>query len=142
MARLFFRILAPVAALAVALPLTQLAQDKVPDDNVNSFAGAWRGICRDGNPFVVLNLKVSGSDVVGDISIANMTGDGGQCVTVIDPPTPEHAAKISDAKFEGKILSFRGSGGARFEMALDGTQNAKLKFLGTPVEDRPWQLTK
>jgi hypothetical protein len=138
----YFRVLLPVAALAVALPWAQLAQDKEPDENANSFAGTWKGICQDGNPFVILNLKISGKDVTGDIAIANMNGDDGQCVSVIDPPTPEHAMKISDAKLEGKILSFQGSPKARFEMSLDGTQTAKLKFLGTPVEDTPWRLTK
>ncbi|MGA2156942.1 MAG: hypothetical protein ABSH37_21230 [Bryobacteraceae bacterium] len=139
---LYFRILLPVAALAVALPCVQLAQDREAGANANSLAGTWRGICRDGSPFVILNLKISGKDVTGNIAIANMNGDAGQCVSVIDPPSPEHAMKIGDAKLEGKTLSFQGSPNARFQMSLDGTQTAKLKFLGTPVEDTPWQLTK
>ena len=109
---------------------------------MTSFAGTWKGICQDGNPFVILSLKVSGRDLVGDISIANMHGDNGQCASVIDPPSPQHAMKISSAKLEGKTLSFDGSPNARFQMSLDGTQTAKLKFLGTPVEDTPWQITK
>jgi hypothetical protein len=64
------------------------------------------------------------ANLVGDISMTNMNGDNGQCATVIDP------------------LSFEGSPKAWFEMSLADAQTAKLKFLGTPVEDTPWQLTK
>jgi hypothetical protein len=109
---------------------------------LSSFAGNWRGICQDGKPFVVLTLKVDGNDLVGDISIANMSGDNGQCVAVTDPPSPEHAMKISGATLAGPILSFRASSHAQFTMALDDAKTAKLRFLGTPVEDSPWRLTK
>jgi hypothetical protein len=139
---LFFRIFVPVAALAMTLPWTQLAQNSGPDEGLSSFVGTWRGICQDGNPFVILSCKVNGRDLTGDISLANMNGDNGQCTTVIDPPSPQHAMKISGVKVEGKTLSFQGSPKARFEMSLAGAQTAKLKFLGTPVEDTPWQLTR
>jgi hypothetical protein len=109
---------------------------------LSSFAGTWTGICQDGNPFVILSFKVSGRELVGDIRIANMNGGSGQCATVVDPPSPQHAMKVTKTKLEGKTLSFQGSPTARFEMFLDGAADAKLKFLGTPVEDTPWQLTK
>jgi hypothetical protein len=79
---------------------------------------------------------------MGDISIANMHGENGQCETIIDAPSPQHAMKISAARVEGGILSFQGSEKARFEMSISGAQTAKLKFLNTPVEDKPWQLVK
>jgi hypothetical protein len=139
---LFFRIFVPLAALVLAFPWTQLAQNSGADEALSSFAGVWRGTCQDGNPFVILSIKVTGRDLTGDISMANMNGDNGQCATVIDLPSPQHAMKISGAKLEGKTLSFQGSPKARFQMSLTGAQTAKLKFLGTRVEDTPWRLTR
>ena len=137
---LFFRIVVMVALLTALSTL--IAQNKGADDTLPSFAGTWRGICQDGNSFVILSIKVSGRDLVGDISIANMQGGNGQCAKVIDPPSPQHAMKIDDAKVEGNIFSFQGSPKARFEMSLVDAQTARLKFLGTPVEETPWQLVK
>jgi hypothetical protein len=142
MAFQFSRRLVPVAALAVTLPWTQLAQKNEADAGLSSFAGTWRGICQDGNPFVILSFKVTGSELVGDIRIANMSGDSGQCTRVVNPPSPQHAMKVTGARLEGKTLSFQGSPTAQFEMSLEGAAGARLKFLGTPVEDTPWQLTR
>ena len=107
------------------------------------FAGTWVGVCQDCKPFVVVTLNVSASELVGSISMGNMKGADGQCAAVLDPPSPEHAMTIKDAKIDqNQILSFQGSPAARFEMALAGADKAKLKFLDTPVEDNPWELTK
>jgi hypothetical protein len=69
-------------------------------------------------------------------------GSNGQCAKVNDPQSPQHTMKIDGAKVEGNIFSFQGSPTARFEMSLVDAQTARLKFLGTPVEDTPWQLVK
>jgi hypothetical protein len=130
------------AAFLAALPLARLAQSSAADQPLTDFAGTWKGICQDGNPFVILSIRVSGGTLAGDISIANMQGGNGQCGTVIDPPSPEHAMKIDGAKVQGNVFSFQGSPKARFEMSLVGAQAARLKFLGTPVEDTPWKLVK
>ena len=126
----------------MAFPWTQSAQDRKSDESLRSFSGKWTGTCQDGNLFVILNLKLNDRDLVGDISIANMHGDNGQCAAVIDPPTPEHATKISNAKMEGKMLSFQASSHAHFTMSLDNPQKAQLRFLGTPVENSPWQVIR
>ena len=139
---LFCRALIVIALLVAVLPSALLAQISGTDASLTSFAGTWRGICQDGTPFVILSIKVSGKDLVGDISIANMHGENGQCVKVIDPPTPQHAMKIIGAKLEGNVLSFQGSEKARFEMSLVSAESARLKLLKTPVEDTPWQLVK
>jgi hypothetical protein len=128
------------AAFLAALPLARLAQSSAADQPLTDFAGTWKGICQD--PFVILSIRVSGGTLAGDISIANMQGGNGQCGTVIDPPSPEHAMKIDGAKVQGNVFSFQGSPKARFEMSLVGAQAARLKFLGTPVEDTPWKLVK
>lgn len=130
------------AAVLAAFPTAVWAQSNAADQPLADFAGTWRGICQDGNPFVILSIKVSGGTLAGDISIANMQGGNGQCATVNDPPSPEHAMKIDGAKVQGNVFSFQGSPKARFEMSLVGGQNARLKFLGTPVEDTPWKLVK
>jgi hypothetical protein len=136
-----FLLFVAVAFLAT-LPLTPVVQSSAADQPLTDFAGTWRGICQDGNPFVILSIKVSGGTLAGDISIANMQGGNGQCATVIDPPSPEHSMKIDSARVQGHIFSFQGSPKARFEMSLVGTQTAQLKFLGTPVEGTPWKLVK
>lgn len=98
----------------MALAQTQLAQTRGADEALSSVAWTWSGICQGGKPFVILSLKVSGKDLIGEIRIANMTGDNGQCASVIDPPSPQHAMKISGARVGGKTLSFQGSPNARF----------------------------
>jgi hypothetical protein len=67
---LFFRIVVAVALLTAASTL--LAQNSGTGDTLSSFAGTWRGICQDGNPFVILSIRVSEKDLAGDVSIANM----------------------------------------------------------------------
>ncbi len=138
----FFRLPATMALLVVALPWALLAQNGRADGSLASFAGTWKGICQDGHPFVILSISVSGNDLVGEISIANMHGENGQCETVTDAPSPEHAMKISSAKVEGGIFRFQGSEKARFEMSVMGAQAATLKFLNPSVEEKPWQLVK
>jgi len=140
MKKFLFRIVVMAALLTAANSL--FAQNGGADGTLSSFAGTWRGICQDGNPFVILSIRVSGQDLVGDISIANMNGGNGQCAKVIDAPSPEHAMKIDVAKVEGNVFSFQGSPKARFEMSLVDAQSARLKFLGTPAEETPWRLVK
>ena len=50
--------------------------------------------------------------------------------------------KISDAQLRGTVLAFKGSPPAEFEMTVIGPESAQLKFLGTPVEDKPWELKR
>jgi hypothetical protein len=123
----------PVTMALLALPWTLFAQNNGGDSSA-SFAGTWKGICQDGAPFVILSITVSGKDLVGDISIANMHGENGQCETVTDAPSPQHAMKISSARVDGGAFRFQGSEKARFEMSLLDAQTATLKFLNTPVE--------
>jgi hypothetical protein len=130
--------------LALLIPAISGAAQTKPDAiSLASFAGTWKGICSHGNKeFVVLTLNPSGAELTGNISIANMHGEGGQCEFVIDPPSPEHAMKISDAQLQGAALAFKGGEHAQFEMTITGPDSAKLKFIGTPVEKQPWELKR
>ena len=131
------------AGLLILCPERQVAQEKPAQvEDLKPFAGSWKGICEDGGPFVLLTLKISEGGLVGEISLANMKGEDGQCAHVINPPSPEHAKRISGAKVKNKTLSFNGSSSMQFEMLLDGTEGARLRLLGTPVEDAPWRLRK
>ena len=62
--------------------------------------------------------------------------------------SPEHAQKITDVKLKDDgSLSFKGAKREdgtynEFEMKLFGGNEAKLKFMGTPVEKNPWHLFK
>ena len=80
--------------------------------------------------------------MTGTISIANIKGDEGQCAVVVDPPSPNHAMKITDAQIKAKVLAFNGNQRAQFEMTLVGANGARLKFLDTPVEYTPWELSR
>jgi hypothetical protein len=124
-------------------PSPQMAQEGGREGaSLKSFAGTWRGICADSKEFVVLTISQNGADLEGTVRLANMQGEDGQCSTVVDPPSAEHAMKISDARLRGTVLAFKGSQHAEFEMTLVGADGARLKFLGTPVEDTPWELKR
>ena len=117
-------------------------------DSLQRFAGTWEGKCQDGATFVVIVLQVKGTHLEGTVSIGNMNGDhSGACVSVSDPPAPEHAQKITDAIVKQNILSFIGSKRpngtvAQFELIRTDLDKAQLKLMDTPVEDHPWQLVK
>ena len=96
----------------------------------------------DGKEFVVLTVNLDGRDTVGTVSLANMEGQDGQCAAVVNPPNKDHATKISDAQLRGNALAFKGSQYTAFEMTVVGNTAARLKFMDTPVEGNPWQLTK
>jgi len=119
----------------------------VPERNSNGaslarFAGTWKGICADGKEFVVLTLKEAGSAIGGTVSLGNFQGPEGQCASVVDPPSDGHAMQVSDAHLQGEVLAFKGARGSQFEMTVVSAEGARLKFLGTPVEQRPWDLKR
>lgn len=120
-------------------PVAQEAGASAP---FKPFVGTWKGICADGAEFVVLKLSQSGDELKGTVSIANMSGPEGQCSAVIDPPTDEHAMKLHDMQLQGKTLGFKGAGQTAFEMNVVGDNDARLKFLGTPVQSNPWKVTR
>jgi hypothetical protein len=142
------RTLAPTISLSLGLTFLLLhaalpvAQEAGGGDSFKPFVGTWKGICADGAEFIVLKLGSSGNEMAGTVSIANMSGPKGQCGAVIDPPTDEHAMKIHDAQLQGKTLAFKGAGQTAFEMNIAGDDDARLKFLGTPVESNPWKLKR
>ncbi len=78
-------------AMLAALPSTLLAQNSTAVQPLNDFAGTWRGICQDGNPFVILSIKVSGGALAGDISIANMQGAMASAprLSLLPPPSTQ-----------------------------------------------------
>jgi len=121
-----FLFVVTTAVLAAALPCILPAQNNTADQPLVDFAGTWRGICQDGNPFVILSIKVSGGALAGDITIANMQGGNGQCATVIDPPSPDHAMKIDGARVRVRNLE-----------ALDGTPIVDVKpVLSGDIDER------
>jgi hypothetical protein len=123
-------------------PALQVAQQSDGSTSTAPFVGTWKGTCADGAEFLVLKLSQSGNEVAGTVSIANMNGGDGQCAAVIDPPTDEHAMKIHDVQLQAKTLAFKGSGRTAFEMSVVSDEDARLKFLGTPVENHPWKLKR
>ncbi len=143
-----------VLSLAFAFLQPAAAQEKSTldtkkgGDSLDRFAGTWEGKCQDGAPFVVIVLHLTGSQLEGTISIGNMGGDhNGACVSVSDPPVPEHAQKISDASAQQNILSFKGAKrpdgtSSSFELKQTESDKAELKLFDTPVADHPWQLVR
>jgi len=137
-------------ALAFLQPLTQLAaQEKSTSaDSIERFAATWEGKCQDGTTFVVLTLQANGSHIDGSVSIGNMNGNhAGGCVSVLEPPTPEHAQKITHATVQQGALLFNGAKRAdgslaRFELKQIDANTAQLMLLGTPVEEHPWQMQR
>ena len=123
-------------------PMAQVAEQAAGAASKKSFLGTWKGTCADGKEFVVLKLSQSGDQLAGSVSIANMNGANGQCAAVIDPPTDEHSMQIHDVQLQGKTVAFKASGTTAFEMYIVKGDEAKLKFLGTPVENNPWKLER
>ena len=117
-------------------------------DSLDRFAGTWEGKCKDGATFVVIVLHLNGTQLEGTISIGNMNGDhNGACISVSDPPVPEHAQKINEASAQQNILSFKGSTRpdgtfSRFELTQTESDKAELKLLDTPVAEHPWHLVR
>lgn len=125
------------------LPAAEWAQTGSGDGtSLNRFEGNWKGICADGKPFVLLTLRHEAGAMTGTLEIANMQGSEGQCESVTDPPSKDHAMHVSDSRVNGKALTFNGSANAKFEMTTAGPNSARLKFLGTPVEENPWTLER
>jgi hypothetical protein len=56
---------------------------------------------------------------------------------VKDPPSPEHAMKITKAAVTDKLLTFDSEHGQEYEMRLTGSDTAELRFLGT-THDESW----
>jgi hypothetical protein len=129
-----------LAFFSIAPAIAQERRNNHPP--LQSYAGAWKGSCADGKEFIEVTLESTASGLTGTISMGNFKGDNGQCATVVSPPSPEHAMRVVDVKLQGAVLSFKGNRGPSFEMTLTDGGAAELKFLGTPVEDRPWVLKR
>ena len=57
-------------------PTRQMAQERGRDGtSLRSFIGTWKGVCADGQDFVVLALHQDGADIGGTVSLANMQGE-------------------------------------------------------------------
>jgi hypothetical protein len=140
---LVLEFLQPAAAQERSTPDT-----KKSANSIDRFADTWEGKCQDGATFVVVVLQVNGTQLEGTISIGNMNGDHkGACVSVSEPPVPEHAQKISEALAQQNVLSFKGSKRpdgtfSRFELTQTESDKAELKLLDTPVADHPWHLIR
>jgi len=145
---LAFTFLQPAAAQATADRDRSTLDTKNGADSLDRFAGTWEGKCQDGATFVVMALHLNGTQLEGTISIGNMNGNHkGACVSVLEPPVPEHAQKIADASAVQNVLAFKGSrrpdgSFSRFELTQTESDKAELKLLDTPVADHPWQLVK
>lgn len=103
------------------------------------FSGTWKATCGDGKDFVILTLAQKDSSLAGTISLGNTRGPEGQCDTVVNPPDDQHRIDISNVKAHNDTVSFTAKH-MDFEMTITDADHAKLKFLGTPVEQEPWKL--
>ena len=105
-------------------------------------AGEWVGLCQDGRPFVLLNLKPAVGGYGGTISLGNVkvtsqpAAANGSCV-VRDPATPEHAMKITKAAVARDLLTFDSEHGQEYEMRVTGSDLAELRFVGV-THDESW----
>jgi len=122
-----------------------LGQESVPaTGSLKPFLGLWKGVCADGKDFVIVALTQSDDGALGGtIRLANMRGgEDGQCATVVDPPSEEHALRVSEGKIIGATLLFRGAKRREFEMTVTDAGKAKLIFTGTASEENPWKLER
>jgi hypothetical protein len=113
------------------------------ESSYRPFVGSWKGVCADGKEFVIVTFVLSeGGSLQGSIQLANMRGgEDGQCTTVVDPPSPQHAVAIAEAKRNGSTLTFKAKR-MEFEMSLPAGGSAGLSFIGTASEQNPWKVTR
>src|SRR5215469_2591760 len=108
----------------------------------SAMAGEWVGLCQDGRPFVLLNLKPAVGGYGGTISLGNVkvtsqpAASNGSCV-VKDPASPEHAMKITKATVTRDLLTFDSEHGQEYEMRRTGSDAAELRFVAT-THDESW----
>jgi hypothetical protein len=105
-------------------------------------AGDWVGMCRDGRPFVMVSLRPAvggygGTISLGNVKIVSQPGDAVGVCTVNDPPSAEHAMKITKAVVAGGMLTFDSEHGQEYEMKTTGGDTAELRFVGTN-RDESW----
>lgn len=105
-------------------------------------SGDWVGMCQDGRPFVRVMLTPAVGGYGGTISLGNVKitsqpgATEGRCM-VNDPPSPEHAMKITKAVVAEKMLTFDSDRGQEYEMKLTGGDTATLRFVVTN-RDESW----
>jgi hypothetical protein len=107
-----------------------------------SMAGNWVGTCQDGRPFVLVDLKQSlggygGMISLGNVKITSQPGETEGSCHVNDPPSPQHAMKITKSVATEKMLTFDSDHGQEYEMKLTGSDTATLRFVGTN-RDESW----
>jgi hypothetical protein len=105
-------------------------------------AGEWVGMCQDGKPFVRVRLRPAVGGYGGTISLGNVkiTSQPGAMVGSClenDPPSPEHAMKITKAAVAAQVLTFDSERGQEYEMRVTGGDTAELRFVGTN-RDESW----
>lgn len=140
-----------LAFLQVAAAPTWAAPELSTAESIDSperFAGTWEGGCQDGATSIVIVLRAAGSQLKGRVSIGNMQGDhNGAWVSVLAPPAPEHAHKITEAIVKQNIRSSNGSQRpngtfAQFELSQTESNKAQHQLLDTPVEGHSRQLVR
>ena len=97
-----------------------------------SFAGTWKGVCRDGKPFALITLRFAANKVEGTVSLGNVdlgspTPNGAGTCTARDPATADHSMPVLRTMIAGNRLILD-SRGPELEMILTGEGTAQLKF--------------
>jgi hypothetical protein len=104
--------------------------------------GEWVGMCQDGRPFVSVSLRqavsgYSGTMSLGNVKITSQPGNPVGACTVNDPPSAEHAMKITNTVLRDGVLTFDSEHGQEYEMKRTGGDSAELRFVGTN-RDESW----
>jgi hypothetical protein len=105
-------------------------------------AGEWVGMCQDGRPFVTVSLRPAvggygGTISLGNVKITSQPGAPLGACTVNDPPSPEHAMRITQAVVVDGMLTFDSEHGQEYELKSTGGDTAELRFVGTN-RDESW----
>ena len=97
-----------------------------------SFAGTWKGVCKDGKTFVLITLRFDGDKVegtlsLGSINLGNPGANGAGTCTVTEPAVAEHSVPILRTMVAGNRMILDSSG-PELQMVLTGESTAQLRF--------------
>jgi hypothetical protein len=136
-----------VLSIAASGSFLQAQSNGSSSNSDTLFAGAWNGVCLDGKPFILLDLrstanKIEGSMSLGNLSLADSGASKGGSYAVTDPTSPDHSTSIKDALVDGQKLTFESSPGPHVEIVLTRQHTAKIRFPGAPMEQAWFEISK
>ena len=135
-----------ISVVLFCLWLQQLSALDTSDAN-QAFAGIWQAQFQ-GKTFVTIKLEDQNGKLSGSITNSQIQLDNQGELTSAEPQVGEDAfteIKVSDKVLHLTSKSTNGQDTTQYEMEINGTDQAELRFVGLPsgvTTPKPWTLHK